>query len=167
MKEIPLSRGQVALVSDEDYSLVAGLKWYAKPVCRARGGYYAAGRLDGCIVYMHRYILAAGKGQVVDHVDGDGLNNCRSNIRLCTHSENGANRVRQLSKHGLRGIGYNAKKPSAPFRAQIRTNDGLWFGPRRPTSFQAAIDYDREAVRRWGDFARPNFPCIFRQGDKQ
>ncbi len=88
MKTISLSRGKVALVSDEDYASVAQFKW-----CYSATGYAVRSTWpDNKLVYMHRFILGATKGSEVDHVNGDGLDNRRSNIRVCTRSQNMANR---------------------------------------------------------------------------
>lgn len=100
MKQIPLSQGKVALVSDEDYYVVSLFKWYATMNTHYYGDkrkqqkWYAK-RNTWCYetkrdvtIYMHRFILKAAKGTVVDHIDGDGLNNQRENLREGTHAEN-------------------------------------------------------------------------------
>jgi len=104
--ELELTRGQKTVVDDADYDLVRGHKWHA---LHSRGSFYAA-RFeynDGkqTIVLMHRLLLAAPKGMIVDHIDHDTLNNRRSNIRLCTHAQNMQNsKDRASSKTGLRNI---------------------------------------------------------------
>src|SRR5262245_35202767 len=92
MIEVPLTRGKVALIDDADYELVSRFKWHAQ-----RGGYgntyYAVTNIrlpDGKWTALRMHVLLLGhKG--IDHIDGDGLNNQRSNLRLATQSQNSAN----------------------------------------------------------------------------
>lgn len=101
---IPLTRGLSALVSAEDFELLSVKKWHAVP---ARSTHYAARRTDAGVVYMHREIMGvldAGRAVMVDHIDHDGLNNTRINLRLCTHAQNARNhRVKDdyLKKPGV------------------------------------------------------------------
>ena len=101
MKKIPLTKGYVALVDDEDYELATSVRWTA---CESivnidgrqhvRGVYAVSKHKDehGKIVSLHRMIMCPPPHLVVDHIDGDGLNNTRSNLRVATYSENIANR---------------------------------------------------------------------------
>lgn len=88
VRELPLANGAVALVSAEDYLRVCRIKW-----CEQGGG-YVRGRWSkraggsGQVVYLHRFILAAPKGYVVDHIDGNTLNNTRRNLQITTQSRN-------------------------------------------------------------------------------
>lgn len=88
MREIALPCGKVAKVSDEDWPLVSRLSWYD------RSGGYVAARFkkavggDGRIVQLHRLITRAPTGYVVDHIDGDTLNNQRENLQVTTNSRN-------------------------------------------------------------------------------
>ncbi|MFX4084528.1 HNH endonuclease signature motif containing protein [Sphingobium yanoikuyae] len=87
MKQIPLKGGLFALVDDEDYEKVAAYKWTALRAKRSRT-VYARTTVSGKTAYMHRIITGAPDGMTVDHVDGDGLNNRRSNLAICTQKEN-------------------------------------------------------------------------------
>lgn len=96
MKEIRLTRGLVALVDDEDFERVNAFKWHAhysgrtgKKVYAERTVYYKGGGRD--TIRMHRFILGLpprGRELVVDHRDGDGLNNQKSNLETITQEEN-------------------------------------------------------------------------------
>lgn len=91
MKTIELTQGQVTLVDDEDYEWLNQWKWYAN---KAPYGFYAMRhslKIEGRPrddISMHRIIIMAQKGEQVDHKDGNRLNNCRSNLRLATVSQN-------------------------------------------------------------------------------
>lgn len=96
MKTIPLTKGKVALVSDVDYPYLSQFNWYANKI---KGIWYAfrgvrqpkiAKYLYGKIkiIAMHRDIMNPPAGLVIDHMDHNGLNNQRGNLRIVTHSEN-------------------------------------------------------------------------------
>jgi hypothetical protein len=92
MKEISLTRGKIAIVDDEDFFRLTLFKWHAKRDCNT---YYAA-RWDYSIsppqyIRMHRLILNASVGTEIDHINGNGLDNRRENIRFVTRRENQQN----------------------------------------------------------------------------
>src|ERR1035437_8429020 len=96
-REIPLTMGQVALVDDEDYDwLMSQGKWHA--LKRTHGtAYYAmravrkpgGGYSHQC---MHRILMDAPKGIEVDHINGNGIDNRRANLRTATHLQNSSNK---------------------------------------------------------------------------
>lgn len=94
---VPLTRGQVAVIDASDWPLVNTRSWQASPR-RDGQGWYAVS--DG--VRMHRLLTGARPGEIVDHRDGDGLNNRRLNLRVGTQSGNCVNRKRTPGTH-LRG----------------------------------------------------------------
>jgi hypothetical protein len=94
MRVIPLTRGLVALVDDRDFTFLSGWKWFAHPHGKNKRMYAARNQRVGgkrVTVLMHRVLLGITSGEV-DHVDGDGLNNTRANIRPCSRAQNVANR---------------------------------------------------------------------------
>lgn len=108
--QIPLSgkhgTGEVALVSGQDYKRLSAYGWQMN-----KAGYVTRGRKSGGTVYMHREIISAPKGMVIDHADCNKLNNTRSNLRIVTPTENAFNtdKVRDgSSKH--RGVHYNNRR---------------------------------------------------------
>lgn len=135
MREIPLTRGKVALVDDDDWPLVAEIKWHAlvkKSVCYAQ----AKPARSGPSILMHRVILGAKRGQIVDHINGDGLDNRRRNLRLTTPSGNATNnRVRRAeemamdAEFGLPPEAY--EPPDEPHRDQPTRALDLAFGATR------------------------------------
>lgn len=155
-REIPLTRGFVALVDDQDFDWLSQWKWCAKPwtptLC------YAVRRdSDGRAVAMHRAILTPAQGVQVDHKDGDGLNNQRFNLRLCSQRENLYGRsIRSDNTLGFKGVARVGQR----FRAKV-VKDGhtYWFGTYSDIE-SAARAYDAGAKQLFGEFARLNFPEV-------
>lgn len=91
MAEIALSgdsgRGLVAYVDDSDAAVAAGHRWHALRVAGSKT-IYARTKIKRKTVFLHRLVMGAQKGDEIDHIDGDGLNNRRSNLRFVTHTEN-------------------------------------------------------------------------------
>lgn len=160
MKTIPLTQGRVAVVDDKDYERLSQWRWFAR---RERcGNWYAArsvqlggGRVE-CLL-MHRIILGAEPGQVIDHVDGDGLNNQRSNLRFATPTTNQWNRKsNRNSSSAYKGVSWH--KGTSKWAVEIRIN-----GRRQHLGYfsdekEAAHAYDRVSRKHHGEFARLNFP---------
>lgn len=152
---IPLSRGHFAIADEADAPCLLAMRWHARPIKRVSGGFYAAGRIPGVKTqYMHRFLLGAECGQEVDHISGDELDNRRCNLRLASRSQNSANRDVKPSESGFRGV---AITRYGRFRAQVGRQPYMFTGPNRLTAEEAARDYDNEAFRRFGVFARTNF----------
>jgi len=121
MKTIELTQGKVALVDDEDFENLNQYKWRAHKVGNV---FYAEGntrriKLQRTKIRMHREITNAPKGMDVDHIDGDGLNNCRSNLRAITHRQNLQNQHVKKSS-AFPGVCWH--KAIGKWQAQIRIN---------------------------------------------
>ncbi len=119
MKRIKLTRGKWAKVDDEDYQEVKKKKWHA---IISANTYYAnhSFRFNNKVklIQMHRLILKAEPGQMIDHIDGDGLNNTKKNLRFVTNRENQRN-----SKVHREGQLLGTKKTaSGRFEGQIKVN---------------------------------------------
>jgi hypothetical protein len=157
MKTIQLSQGKVAMVDDDDYSLVMQYKWYAR---LHRYTWYAQTATPGNLnrkMGLHNLILGC-KG--VDHKDGDGLNNQRANLRPCTVGQNNSNnRLRKDSSTGFKGV-TRESGASPSWRARIRKNGKYVSVGSFGTAEQAAHAYDAAAKAQYGEFARLNFPLI-------
>lgn len=87
MREIPISKGNIALVDDEDYELVSKYSWSTLTESRRKGVIYACAGWGGKLL-MHRLIMRTPLGLVVNHSDGDGLNNQKINLENCTQRLN-------------------------------------------------------------------------------
>lgn len=106
--EIPLTRGQVALIDARDSELVSAHRWTANPT--PFGAFYATTSIKGKTVYMHRLIVNPPKGKEVDHINRNSLDNRRENLRAVTHLvENMRNGKFALATHCPRGHPYDEK----------------------------------------------------------
>lgn len=129
MKEILLSQGKVSLVDDEDFTRLNDFKWFV--IQYGRNWY--AGRKTPNIngkqkqIRMHREVINALPGVMVDHKDGNGLNNCKENLRFCNRQQNGFNirHPRKDNKLGVKGVSWH--KRDKRFQAQIGINGKVLF----------------------------------------
>ncbi|MEN6592766.1 MAG: HNH endonuclease [Methanobacterium sp.] len=110
MKKIELTKGKVALVDDEDYDWLNKHSWSLEHEhsIKSRTVYYARGFVGGKTVQMHRLIMNFPKGRVVDHINGDGLDNRRCNLRIITTRQNQQNRKTKTSSK-YPGVRYHKK----------------------------------------------------------
>ena len=104
MKKIPLTKGQLALVDDEDYAWLMTWKWHANFIS---GLWYAASSgSNKTKVTMHRLILCYPQGMEIDHIDHNGLNNQKTNLRVSNHRENMCN-MRRVGSSKYRGVSWH------------------------------------------------------------
>ena len=149
-RSITLTHGKVALVDSADYDMLIGFKWRA---IRIRHTWYAHTYVGtGAEEFMHRLILGAGPGQRVDHRNGDGLDNRRSNLRPTTNALNQANRRRIRSKSGFKGVIWRNGK----WRAYITVDQRFVSLGSFATPEEAARTYDTAAREYFGEFACTN-----------
>jgi hypothetical protein len=159
-RRICLGDGEWTILDAEDYYRFGNLKW-----CIAANKYtfYAVRfvkteRRQIKSVKLHREIMNAPAGLLVDHRNGDGLDNRRGNLRLATHSQNACNCRRNKSKTSSRFVGVNFKKRENCWCAQINyQGKAHWLG-RFTSEADAARAYDTAARKYHGEFARLNFP---------
>ena len=108
------------------------------------------------MIRMHRLILNAKPGELVDHWDGNGLNNRRRNLRPATNSQNLHNRRRTRAKSGFCGV-WRSGKSSVPWVASIHVKNKAIYLGRFETPEEAARVYDAAAKEHYGEFASLNF----------
>jgi len=156
MKAIPLTNSSlVAIVDDEDYGLVSRYRWSATKGWNT-ATVYAYGYVNGRTERMHVLILGREPGKVTDHIDNNGLNNTRANLRLVTPLQNTTRqRRRHNAIHPYRGI---TRSTSRRWGAQIGRNGKSISLGQFDTPEEAARAYDRAAWEAWGEFAALNFP---------
>jgi hypothetical protein len=158
-KQISLTQGKVALIDDVDFDRVKQFKWCAS---NEHGLCYAIRRIyspDGkrLMQRMHRLILGLqlGDKRHCDHVNHDGLDNQRHNLRICTCSQNHQNTI---SKHGISQFkGVTWDKARRRWASQIKVNGKHLVLGRYKSETEAAKAYDEAAKKHFGEFARPNF----------
>jgi len=154
MKEIPLTQGRVALVDDDDYERVSQLKWHTQHV--RRQWYALASPTHNTNIMMHRYLLGCPPGQEVDHINHDGLDNRRRNLRLCTNSQNQANNRKQLrpTSSRFKGVAWYAREERWQAKVKHRGRS-FWLG-LFDSEEEAARAYNTKAQELFGEFAYLN-----------
>lgn len=154
---IPLTRGYEAIIDDEDAERVLSLKWTAQEGCKAKKvRVYAKSRTSYGSIQLHRFIMDAKKGELVDHINHDTLDNRRSNLRIATPSQNLANVKSRRGKSGYLGI--YTTTGSDRFRAEVCCNYKIHRAAGSfATAEEAALARDKIAIRLFGEFAALNF----------
>lgn len=162
MKTIKLSKGMFAMVDDADFDDVNRHRWHvlmAPGVARACRTYKRNG--TKIHVYMHRQIIGALPGQIVDHANHDGLDNRRSNLRLCSKADNARNGYRRIrgKTAKFKGVCITSRRHTpSPWRATITVNGRQKSLGNYKTQDEAALAYDAAARSYFGEFANLNFP---------
>lgn len=158
MKEIQLSQGKVALVDDDMFDFLNQWKWY----CIKQDNNFYAVRKSGkgdkrVILRMHRVIINAKNGELVDHRNHNGLHNYRSNLRKCNHVENTRNQ-RKIAKASSVYKGVHWSKHINKWNAHIGYNYKRYDLGQYHKEIKAAKVYDQCAVELFREFACLNFP---------
>jgi hypothetical protein len=156
-QSVPLTKGKVALVDDEDFGWISKYKWYY-----GSGGYPCrgvdVGNANVVIFLMHRLIMRAGEGQKVDHINGDTCDNRRENLRFADSSQNGANRRKTTRPKSSQYKGVHRMPQGTPWQARISVRGKKYNLGRYHTEEEAARAYDAAAVEHFGEYAFLNFP---------
>ena len=152
-RDIVLTKGRVARVDDEDWEWLSQWRWHYNNGYAMRN---VGPHSDRRRILMHRLILNTPEGVDTDHIDRDRLNNTRANLRICTDSQNIANRpASRNNKSGYKGVWYDARRKK--WQATIERNRRKYHLGAHATPEEAARAYDTAAREFWGEFAWVNF----------
>jgi hypothetical protein len=168
VRTIRLTQGFNVLVDQDDVEILSRHRWKVLKVCSkiyaSRTRTMQRPARKSITILMHRQITGVVDGLYIDHHNGDGLDNRRSNLRTCTQSQNLANRFKTSGQSRFKGVYWNKK--ARAWHAQIAsgvTADGrqkvLFLGHFDDES-DAALAYDRKAIELRGEFARLNLPGL-------
>jgi hypothetical protein len=149
-KEIELTNGGIAIVDDEDYEELLKYKWHKKIDGYAARTVYEKGKFQ--TIRMHREIMDAPKGFDVDHVNGNRLDNRKTNLRKATRSQNVMNKGKlSNNKSGYKGVYWDSQ--TKKWRACIRVNGKLINLGRFQDKDEAALEYNKAAIFYHKEFA--------------
>ena len=159
-RRIYLDEGLYTMVDLQDYYRYGRFKWYligsGRKFYAVRNYKIEPGKTKS--VYLHREIMNAPKGLVVDHRSGFSLDNRRTNLRLATRSQNLQNRGKTKSKTSSLFIGVSFRKQNGNWSAYISyEGKRIWLGIFH-NEIDATRAYDRAAIKFHGEFAKLNFP---------
>lgn len=161
MKQLPLTKGYFALVDEDDYYWVSQFNWCA---IELNGQVYARrSKKKGTLrsnepyeVYLHRVIAkCTDKSKVVDHIDHDGLNCQKNNLRICSAEENKrytSSHKDSFSKH----LGVSFDKSRNKWIAQLKHNGVRVLSKRYDTELEAAQAYNKASLLYNKEFATIN-----------
>jgi len=148
MKTIELTQGYRTTISDEDFESLSLYEW---SIHNSGNKVYARGVVNGKKLYIHRFLMSLKKGEYCDHANGNTLDNQRSNLRICTNSQNLANRGAQKNNtSGYKGVVW--QKQIKQWMVRIGTT---YIGIFKDKT-EAAKAYNKAALERYGEYAQLN-----------
>lgn len=158
MKYLSLQNSnELCMVDDLDYENLLKYKWYIMKNNYVRASFRSLKRKDNRIG-IHRYLMNCPDHLVVDHIDGNPLNNQRSNLRLATNSQNICNSKKQkntLSKYI--GVSYSkTENRTKKWRAACEKSNKMIYIGRYQTEIEAALAYNEKVKEIFGEFAKLN-----------
>ena len=159
MKSIPLTQGKVTFVDDDVFEWASKMNWQARYAPHGNNWYAVRmirlGPKRHTTELLHRRIIGAYGKQKTDHRDGDGLNNIKSNLRVCTDAENEKNKKKRSDNtSGFKGVYF--KKDIQKFRASICSGGKRYVLGHFSSLLEAATTYNAAAKKYHGEFARLN-----------
>lgn len=152
MKLLPLSYDKFTMIDDEDFEYFNQFRWYYDI------GNYAYRRIKTKKIWLHRALMKSSKDFVIDHIDGNGLNNQKSNLRICTHQQNIMNRNKNIGNNKYRGIytyPYNPNRWCVSLKRRIN-NKIIRYRGSTTSEESAILLYNQKAKEFYGEFAKLN-----------
>ena len=161
MKTIKLSSGYECILDEEDYEKFSKFNWFASNkdgrIYAYRSKRYGPRKENKRLtIYLHREIINAPKGAMVDHVNRNTLDNRRENLRLCNSTENAHNTSKFKRKCSSKYKGVCWDKSKKKWQVMISINKKHTFIGRFETEKEAAIEYNKQAKIHYGEFAALN-----------
>ncbi len=159
VKRIPLTKGQFAIVDDEDYERINAHKWHSNwdVSSRAFRAVRSTSRTTGRrkTVMMHREIMNAPAGACVDHINHNPLDNRKVNLRLCSKGQNNFNqRLRRDNKSGFKGVYFD--KSAGKWGTEFQSKGEQCYIGLFTSALDAALAYDARITEAFGEFAMTN-----------
>lgn len=159
---IKLTQNKMALVDEEEVELLSQFSWSAV-YPNSSGKWYAmaymgGGRSNMQLVLMHRFLLGLSTGdpRQCDHIDGSGLNNTKSNLRIATPAQNSYNKAKQRNcSSEYKGVTWFNR--DGKWKAQIMKQGTNYHLGYFVDELEAALAYDSKAKELFGEYARTNF----------
>ena len=153
IRYIALTKGKFAIVAAADYERLNRYKW---TLSEANGTCYARRQTRGRTILMHREVMHAPDGMMVDHIDRNGLNNHPRNLRLCTARQNAYNSISAHGTSQYKGVSWDIA--AGKWRATINCQGQHYHLGLFDTEIEAARAYDQKARELFGQYAYLNFP---------
>lgn len=164
-REVTTANGFRFVVDDEDFDVASQGGWYGAVIDKRNGGVYiirsartrfADGHVRRSIEYLHRIIAGNPANAIIDHANGDTLDNRRSNLRLASRGQNAVNTgLRSTNRSGFKGVSFRRQGAWRAYIGIARRTIHLGYFA---TAEEAARAYDAAALDHFGEFAQLNFP---------
>jgi hypothetical protein len=160
VRHVPLTKGLFAIVDAADHERVSQYTWFASG--NGQRMYAACHGPGRKMILLHRFLTNCPPGMVVDHIDGNGLNDRQSNLRVCTQGQNMRNRRPRGKVSKYKGV--SRPKGRTKWAARIRQDGRALYLGHFEDEVEAAKAYDRKAYELFGEYAYLNFPEEIRGG---